>query len=322
MQWWRISRRDAVSLDFAAFYFERFLRRQVYAICAKLDCYAGRRPFRPKTLRYAPKLFGEPATADAAAGGDLHHREAALVGAVGAESEQPVDAGEAGRIGQRLRRKTLRALRARQRGDQRHRVIGQRRRAHRLGAVFGAVAAGEGAKTGRIRRGIETALQRRAREHPRIVPQPGAEQLDVAQIGARRGQRIRRRHDRIAVVGDQQRIGLAERLRHRPRRRRAIGAVFFERDDAPALAADRLLEGGLDHIAIGIVGQQRGERALSDARGVIDDPVDVELRQETQEIDAASGDAGIGRERDHRGAAGARQLRGRRNRELQTAAPE
>ncbi len=35
--------------------------------------------------------------------------------------------------------------------------------------------------------------------------------------------------------------------------------------------------------------------------------------QETQQIDAAPGDAGIGRERDHGGAARPRQLRGRRN---------
>ena len=80
----------------------------------------------------------------------------------------------------------------------------------------------------------------------------------------------------------------------------AIGAVFFERDDAAALAADRLLERGFDHIAIGIVGQQRREGPLSGAGGVIDDAVDVGLGQEAQEIDAAAGHAGIGRERDDR----------------------
>ena len=50
-------------------------------------------------------------------------------------------------------------------------------------------------------------------------------------------------------------------------------------------------------------------------RGIFDDAVDVRLRQEAQEIDAAAGDAGIGREGDHRNAAGARDLRGRRNRQ-------
>ena len=96
--------------------------------------------------------------------------------------------------------------------------------------------------------------------------------------------------------------------------RRTIDAVFLERDDASALAADRLLERGFHHIAIGIVGQHRRKGLLADAGGVIDDPVDVGFRQEAQQIDAASGDAGIGRERDHRDAAGARQLRGGRDR--------
>ena len=46
------------------------------------------------------------------------------------------------------------ALGSRQRRDQRHRVIGQCRGAHRVAAEFGAVAAGETAEAGRIGRGI------------------------------------------------------------------------------------------------------------------------------------------------------------------------
>src|SRR6185312_752885 len=213
---------------------------------------------------------------------------------------------------QRFAPETLGAL-LRQRGDERDRVIGQRCGAHRVGAVFGAVAAGEGAEARRIRRCIEPALQHVARIDARIVPQPGAEQLDVAQVRARRGQGIRRCHDRIAVVGDEQHIRRAERLRHRPRRRGTVGGVFLEGDDAP-LAADRLLEGCFHHIAVGIVRQQRRERFLSDAGGIIDDPVDVGFGQEAEQIDATSGHARIGRERDHRNAARARQLRGRRHR--------
>ena len=38
----------------------------------------------------------------------------------------------------------------------------------------------------------------------------------------------------VAVVGDEQRIRAAERLRHGARRVGAIGAVFLKRDDAPA----------------------------------------------------------------------------------------
>ena len=76
----------------------------------------------------------------------------------------------------------------------------------------------------------------------------------------------------------------------------------------------RLLERGLDHIAIGVVGHQRRKGSLAGSGGVIDDAVDVGLRQEAQEIHAAAGDAGIGRERNHGHAAGARELRGRGNR--------
>ena len=47
----------------------------------------------------------------------------------------------------------------------------------------------------------------------------------------------------------------------------------------------------------------RGERPLAAGDGVFDDAVDVGFRQEAQEIDAARGDAGVGRERDHRHAA-------------------
>ena len=39
---------------------------------------------------------------------DLHHREPALVGAVGAEPEQPVDPGESRRTGQHLLGEALR----------------------------------------------------------------------------------------------------------------------------------------------------------------------------------------------------------------------
>src|SRR5450755_217166 len=60
------------------------------------------------------------------------HGEAALVGAVGAQAEHAVDPRVARSIGQHLFAEALRALRLHQRGDQRDRVIGERRRAHRL----------------------------------------------------------------------------------------------------------------------------------------------------------------------------------------------
>jgi len=76
----------------------------------------------------------------------------------------------------------------------------------------------------------------------------------------------------------------------------------------------RLLEGRLHHIAIGIFWQQRREGFLADAGGVFDDAVDVGFGQEAQQINAAAGHAGIGGERDHVDAPGARQLRGGRHR--------
>ena len=48
--------------------------------------------------------------------------------------------------------------------------------------------------------------------------------------------------------------------------------------------------------------------------GEIDDAPDVGLRQEAQQIDAARGDAGVGRERDHRNVAGARDRADRAHR--------
>ena len=164
-------------------------------------------PSRGVTVRrgddYAPKLFGEPATGVAPPVATfITARPRSLVPSERNRNRPSMPAKPEGLV-ERLRRKTLRALLLRQRRDQRNRVIGQRCGAHRVGAVFGAIAAGEGAEARRIRRGIEAALQRGAREHARIVPQAGAEQLDVLQIRTRRRQRIRRRHDRLAVVGDE-----------------------------------------------------------------------------------------------------------------------
>ena len=53
------------------------------------------------------------------------------------------------------------------------------------------------------------------------------------QIGAGRGQRVGDPHQRVAVIGEEQRIGRTQRLRHVARRRGAIGAVFLEGDDPP-----------------------------------------------------------------------------------------
>src|SRR5258707_7963569 len=85
---------------------------------------------RAKTLRRTGDRHG-------VARSDAHHGKAALVGAVGAETKQPVDAGKAGWIGQDFGREPLRPLRSRQRRDKRDRVIGQWRGPHRIRAEFG-----------------------------------------------------------------------------------------------------------------------------------------------------------------------------------------
>ena len=134
------------------------------------------------------------------------------------------------------------------------------------------------------------------------------------EIGAGRGQRIRCCDDRIAVVGQEQRVGVLQRRRHGARGRGAIGAILFKDGDAAATFRHRLLERGLDHIAVGVFRQHRPKGAFADGGRIFDDPVDVGLRQEAQEIDAARRHARIGRKRDHRNAASARHLSDRRDR--------
>src|SRR5260370_122984 len=72
----------------------------------RCECLAGsHKSLRPKTLR-------RTSDRSAAARCHFHHCKAALVGAVGAETKQAVDAGKAGGIGQHLRLKPLRPLRS------------------------------------------------------------------------------------------------------------------------------------------------------------------------------------------------------------------
>ena len=76
----------------------------------------------------------------------------------------------------------------------------------------------------------------------------------------------------------------------------------------PPRRADRLLERGLGHGAVGVVGDERGERPFALARRIADDALDVGLGQEAQQVDAARGHIGVGRERDHPDIARAREL--------------
>ena len=81
-----------------------------------------------------------------------------------------------------------------------------------------------------------------------------------------------------------------------------------------APARDRLLESRFDHVAVSVLRQDRGEGSLAGPRRIFNDAIDVRLGKKAQEIDAASGDARVGRERNHRDAAIARGLCGGRHR--------
>ncbi len=218
----------------------------------------------------------------------------------------------------------LRALGSRQCRDQRHRVIGQRRGAHRIGCRTwrGSGRRNCGSRTDRARHKARPAsagaANTRGLSHRPVPSSWMFFKLAPAAVSA---SAIATTESPSSAMNSASAV--AERLRHGARRaRRDRRRIFRNADDAAALAADGLLEGGLHHIAIGIVGQQRGEGSLADAGGIVDDPVDVGFRQEAQEIDAAAGDARIGRERDHRYAAGAGQLRRRRNRQREQRAED
>ena len=106
------------------------------------------------------------------------HGQSAFVGPIGPETEQPVDAGEARRIGQNFRREALRALRLHQRGDECDRVVSERRRANRLLLEARGIAVGEIAIACSVRRRVPAAIERGRGVDPRIVaPKSGAEKL-------------------------------------------------------------------------------------------------------------------------------------------------
>ena len=123
---------------------------------------------------------------------------------------------------------------------------------------------------------------------------------------------------RVRAVGNEDRVRVLRRLRHDVRLRGQLRCraelIALQRHDARALARGDLLERRLDHRAVGILRQHRRERALAVGDREIDDAVDVGLRQEAEQIDAARRDAHVGRECDHRHAAGARHLADRLNR--------
>src|SRR5262249_10545168 len=88
---------------------------------------------------------------------------------------------------------------------------------------------------------------------------------------------------------------------------RRILRIAFDRNHPRAAPRYRLLECRLHHAAIGIFRYQRGERVFALLYRIADDAVDIGFRQEAQQKDAARRHVGVGRKRNHRHAAAARQ---------------
>ncbi len=148
-------------------------------------------------------------------------------------------------------------------------------------------------------------MQPRVVEDARIVPQSGAEELDAPGVETGGDQGLHHEGHDLRPLRNEHRVRAARRLRDELRRRLhpdRIKRIAFERDDAGALARHHLLEFAFDHVAIRAFQQHGGKRPLAAGDGIFDDAIDIRLRQEAQEIDAGRGDAGVGRERDHRHA--------------------
>src|SRR5437773_2669998 len=118
MRWWRIwlhkfRRRPCESRDpyAAALHWGKMTDDFFY----KNQLWLWAPAFAGATETSRPKALRRTRDRRATARRHLHHGEAPFIGAIGPEAEQAIDAGKAGRIGQRLRRKTLPALCSRQR---------------------------------------------------------------------------------------------------------------------------------------------------------------------------------------------------------------
>ena len=159
----------------------------------------------------------------------------------------------------------------------------------------------------------------------RILPQAGAEELHALGIDAACDQGLHDRGHGVGAVGNENGIGQLRRLRdvaHRSLHLRPVGRIALERDDPAAPPRHDLLERRLHHAAIGIVGNERGDRPFVLRDGIADDAVDVGLGKKAQQIDPARGDVAVGRERDHRHVARPRGPADRTDREREQRAQD
>src|SRR2546430_1037463 len=95
---------------------------------------------------------------------------------------------------------------------------------------------------------------------------------------------------------------------HRAVHLRLVERLALERDHAAPAARQHLLERSFDDSPVGIVGNERGERAPALAYGITDNALDVGFWKEAQEIDTTRRNIAVGRERNHRHLARAREL--------------
>src|SRR4029079_3173117 len=245
-------------------------------------------------------------------------RKSALVRSLRAEAENTIDPCEPGRISEDLLAKALHPLRLDESCHQRDRVIGECCRAHRVLSVAGAVPTREVTESGLLGRRIPTAIEQFLRRDPRIVaPQSGSEQLHALEVDTVGGECLRDLWHRIWTVGNEDAVDLAGRLRnaaHGLRRPVGVVWVFFQHHDPSAVTGYFLLECRFHYGAVCIVGHQRGKRPFATRGRIRDDPADVSLGQETQQVDAACSDARIRGEGDDRYVARPRDLANRAHR--------
>ena len=162
-----------------------------------------------------------------------------------------------------------------------------------------------------VRRGEPAAVERRCRIDARIVPKPGAEELQPFGVDPPGGERGDNPWHGVATVRNKQSIGAGRRLSDVADGAGHAGLIMriaLKPDDLTVPPRHHLLKGGFDHRAVGIVRNERRERVFSRRDRILHDPIDVRLGEETQEIDAARGDIGVGGKGDDRNVAGPRHL--------------
>src|SRR6516162_2202644 len=137
------------------------------------------------------KALRRRADHDVALGPDLEHSEAALDQSLRGEAEQPVNAGEAIWVEDRLGREGRAALATGKHGRERCGVVAKRGEPRRLAAIGGSVALLEIAACLGRRGGEPATVERRLVAEVGLIPQPAAEQ--PRSLGVEPGRRQRAR---------------------------------------------------------------------------------------------------------------------------------